>query len=173
MWGRTGAAAPAAFLLATAFLACQTRANGRTAKPGEGADPPPRFWGSENVEKNPVEIMGASNAHRNLVREMGPECRCAVRNATATRVCAGLRRVGCTTYTCSPPQAATLLEGVRHVMGRAEARGGSLREHRLRKGAPRMRSCRMRSAPFRRCVVQVGRAVHLFGKLLCHKAHAG
>ena len=114
MWGRTGAAAPAAFLLATAFLACPTRTNGRTAKPARG-QPPPRYWGSENVEKTPFEIMGASNAHRNLVREMGPECRCAVRNASATRVgvCA---HVGCTTYTGSPPQAATLPEGVRHVM---------------------------------------------------------
>ncbi len=72
--------------------------------------------------------MGASNAHRNLVREMGPECRCAVRNATATRVGACVRRVGCKTYTCSPPQDATLPEGVavRHVMGRAEAHRGSL-----------------------------------------------
>ncbi len=137
----------------------------RTAElqsPAEGR-PPPRFWGSENVEKTPFEIMGALNAHRNSVREMGPECRCAVRNATATRVGVCVRRVGCKTYTCRPPQTATLPEGVRHVMGRAKARGGSLREHRLRRGAPRMRSCRMRSAPFRRCVVQVGRAVHLFG----------
>ena len=86
MWGRTGAAAPAAFLLATAFLACPTRTNGRTAQPGEGPTPTLRFLGSENVQKSPFEIVGASNAHRNLVREMGPECGCAVRNATATRV---------------------------------------------------------------------------------------
>ena len=104
---------------------------------------------------------------------MGPECRRAVRNATATRVGACVRRVGCTTYTCSPPQAATLPEGVRHVMGREEAHGGSLRAHGRQKGALRMRSWRMRGATFRGCVVQVGRAVHLFGKLLCHKAHAG
>ncbi len=50
---RTGAATSAAFLLATAFLACPTRANGRTAKPGEAPTPrPPRFGGSENVEKS-------------------------------------------------------------------------------------------------------------------------
>ena len=104
---------------------------------------------------------------------MGPECRCAVRNATATRVGVCVRRVGCKTYTCSPKQSATLPEGVRHAMGRAEAHGGSLRVHRRRKGALRMRSWRMRGAPFRRCVVQVGRAMHLFGKLICHKAHAG
>ena len=86
MWGRTGAATSAAFLLATAFLACPTRANGRTAKPGEGGPTPTQILGVRKCRKNPVEIMGASNAHRNLVREMGPECRCAVRNATATRV---------------------------------------------------------------------------------------
>ena len=90
--GRTGAATTAAFLLATtfllatAFLACPTRTNGRTAKPGEGPTPHPDFGGRKMSKKNPFEIMGASNAHRNLVREMGPECRCAVRNATATRV---------------------------------------------------------------------------------------
>ena len=73
-------------------------------------------------KKNPFEIMGASNAHRNLVREMGPECRCAVRNATACE-----RRVGCTTECCSAPQAATLKTGVGHVMEKAEAHGGPLR----------------------------------------------
>ena len=161
MWGRTGAA----FLLATAFLACPTRANGRTAKPGEGPTST-QILGVRKCRKNPFEIVGASNAHRNLVREMGPECRCAVRNATAMRV-------GCNSETCSPPQAATLPQGVRHVMGRAEAHGVRCASTGRRTGALRMRSWRMRRAPFRRCVVQVGRAVHLFGKLLCHKAHAG
>ena len=33
----------------------------------------------------PLAIMGAWNAPRNLGRAMGPQCRCAVRNATATR----------------------------------------------------------------------------------------
>ena len=64
------------------------------------------------------------------------------------RACA--RRAGCTTKCCSPPQPATLPEGVRHVMGRAEAHGGSLRVHRRRKGALRMRLWRMRRAFYRR-----------------------
>ena len=134
VWGRTGAAAPAAFLLATAVLACPTRTNGRTAKPGEGPTPIQDFWGRKMSKKNPFEIMGASNAHRNLVREMGPECRRAVQNATATRVGVCVQRVGCKTYTCSPPQTATLPEGVRHVMGRAEAHGASLRGHGTAEG---------------------------------------
>jgi hypothetical protein len=37
-----------------------------------------------------LAIMGALNAHQNLARAMGPECRCAVRNAAAARV-GGLR----------------------------------------------------------------------------------
>jgi hypothetical protein len=82
---RTGAATSAAFLLATTFLACPTRTNGRTAKPGEGPTPT-QILGVRKCRKTPFEIMGASKAHRNLVREVGPECRCAVRNATATRV---------------------------------------------------------------------------------------
>ena len=56
------------------------------------ANPHADFWGSEKVEKNPLAIMGALNAHRNLVREMGPQCRCAARNATVTRV--GVRACG-------------------------------------------------------------------------------
>ncbi len=59
----------------------------QNCKPGEG-QPPPRFLGSEKAKKiNPFAIMGVSDAHRNLVPAMGPECKCAVQNATATRVC--------------------------------------------------------------------------------------
>ncbi len=90
----------------------------QSCKALRGADPQ-IFWGRKRSKKNQFEIMGASNAHRNLVREMGPECRCAVRNASATRVGVCVRRVGCKTYTCSPPQTATLPEGVRHVMGKS------------------------------------------------------
>jgi hypothetical protein len=43
--------------------------------------------------KIPIAIMGALIARPNLVRAMGPECRCAVRNATATHV--GGVRAGC------------------------------------------------------------------------------
>ncbi len=70
-------------------------------------------------------------AHRNLVRAMGPECRCAVRNATATRVGGFMcvRCMECKTESCSPPLAAMLHEGVWHVMKKAEAHGGSLRVH--------------------------------------------
>ena len=83
---RTFSASSAAFFSATAFLACQTRTSCSTAEPGEGQPPPRLGGGSEKVENFPLAIMGASNAHQNLVREMGPECRCAVRNAAATRV---------------------------------------------------------------------------------------
>jgi hypothetical protein len=78
-------ASSAAFMLATAFLACRTRTNGRIAKPGEGV-PPTQILGVRKGRKKPLATMGASNAHRNLVRAMGPECRCAVPNATATRI---------------------------------------------------------------------------------------
>ena len=46
-----------------------------------------RFWRYKVGEFTyRLATMGTSHAHLNLVREMGPECRCAVRNATATRV---------------------------------------------------------------------------------------
>jgi hypothetical protein len=93
VWVRTCAASAAAFLLATAILACQTRAkNAELQSPATGPNPHADIWGSENVEKIPSEIMGASHARRNLVRGMGPQCRCAARNATATRV--GARACG-------------------------------------------------------------------------------
>ena len=123
--------------------------------------PPPRFWGSEQVEK----IRSRLCARRMRIaircvrwgRSAGARCETRRRRAC-------VRRVGCKIYTCSPAQTATLPEGVRNVMGRAEARGGSLCVHRRRRGALCMRLWRMRGAPFRRCVVQVGRAVHLFGR---------
>jgi hypothetical protein len=62
---------------------CKARARGH---------PHADIWGSENVGKKSFAIIGASHARRNLVRGMGPECRCAARNATATRV--GARACG-------------------------------------------------------------------------------
>ena len=171
VWGRTGAATSAAFLLATAFLACQTRTNGRTAKPGEGADTHPDFRGSENVEK----IRSRLWAHRLRIaiwcvrwgRSAGARCETRRRRASAC-----VRRVGCTTYTCSPPQTATLPEGVRHVMGRADAHGGSLR---VQDGGGVHYACGRAHAwcilpPVRRPDWTLGAFVW---QLLCHKAHAG
>ena len=87
------AASSAAFFSATAFLACQTTTSCRTAEPGGGHNRHPDLGGSEKVGNLPLAIMGALNAHQNLVRAMGPECRCAVRNAAAARV--GGVRAGC------------------------------------------------------------------------------
>ena len=113
----------------------------------------------------PLAIIGALNAHSNLVRAMGPECRCAVRNAAAARV--GGVHVGCRTKCCSPPQAATLHAGVRHVIIKAEAHEGPLRctaGTGRREGALRMWLCVACVVhPSARCVVRVGRAAHLFG----------
>ena len=169
---RTGAATSAAFLLATAFLACQTRANGRTAKPGEGADPHPDFGGPKMSKK----IRSRLWARRMRIaiwcarwgRSAGARCETRPRRASAC-----VRRVGCTTYTGSPPQAATLPEGVRHVMGRADAHGGSLRVHGTAEG------CTTHAVvahawcilpPVRRPGWTRGAFVW---QLLCHKAHAG
>jgi hypothetical protein len=123
-------------------------------------------------KKNPFEIMGASNAHRNLVHEMGPECRCAVRNATATR---GGVRAACGVQNLLVQPAADR-DAPR---GRAARDGKSGCAWAFAARAQTAEACTThavvahKGASFRRCVVQVGRAVHLFGKLLCHKAHAG
>ncbi len=99
--------------------------NADLQSPGR-ANPHPDFWGAKRSEKNLRDY-----AHRNLVRAMGPECRCAVRNATATRVGGFMcvRCMECKAESCSPPLAAMLHEGVWHVMEKAEAHGGSLRVH--------------------------------------------
>jgi hypothetical protein len=105
--------------------------------------------------------MGALIAHQNFVPAMGPECKGAVRNATAC-----VRRIGCTTECCSTPEAAMLPEGVRHVMEKAEAHGGPLRVlggHGTGEGCTTHVVCIACVVhPFARCIVQVGRAVHLF-----------
>jgi hypothetical protein len=169
---RTGAATVAAFMLATASLACPTRTNGRTAKPGEGPTPTQNFWGSENVETNPFEIMGASNAHRNLVRAMGPECRCAVRYATATRV--GVRGMcGVHSLHLQPAADRDAPRGRAARDGKSGGAWGFAARAQTAEGCTTHAVVRTRGASFRRCVVQVGRAVHLLGKLLCHEAHAG
>ena len=64
-----------------------------------GPTPTQIFGGPKRSEK-PLRDY----AHRNLVRAMGPECRCAVRNATAC--------MECKIESCSPPLAAMLHEGV-------------------------------------------------------------
>jgi hypothetical protein len=76
VWERTCAASSAAF-----SSACRTRTMAELQSPARAS---PSLGGPKG-SKNPLAIMSASHAHRNLVREMGPECRCAVRNATATR----------------------------------------------------------------------------------------
>jgi len=97
-------------------------------KTRRGPTPRPDFGGSEKVENWPLAIMRASNARSNLVRAMGPHCRCAVPNATAARV--GVRARGA--WGVQPTRAArrnpaTLKNGVQHVMEKAEAHGGPLR----------------------------------------------
>ncbi len=137
----------------------------RTAElqsPARG-QPPPRFLGVGKCRKNPVEIVGALNARRNLVREMGPECRCAVRNATATRV--GVRAARWVHNLHGQPAA-----------GRDAPRGRAARDGRKRRRIGVRCACtdggRVHYAcgrgacvahPSVRCIVQVGRAVHVFG----------
>ncbi len=108
------------------LLGLPSQTIGRTTKPGEGHRTPVLFEGPNRSKRTPLAKMGAS--HCNLVRAMGPECRCAVRNATAT--CVGVRacvwRVG--VHRGVQP-AATLHEGVQHVIEKAVARWGSLRVH--------------------------------------------
>ena len=70
----------------------QNKRNGRTAKPGAG-QLAPLLGIRKKSKKSPLAIMVALNAHQKMVRKMGPECRCAVRNAAATRV--GGVRAGC------------------------------------------------------------------------------
>ena len=57
--------------------------------------------------------------------------------------------MGCKTDMCSPPLAATLNEGVRHMIIKAETHEGPLRCTGRRKGALRMLFVSQRSAPFR------------------------
>jgi hypothetical protein len=84
--GTFSAASSAAFFSATACFACPNHDELQNCKARRGPDPA-RIWGvSETSEKGPLAITRASNAHSNLVRTMGPQCRCAVRNAMATRV---------------------------------------------------------------------------------------
>ena len=94
----------------------------QNCKARRGANPHADFWGSENVEKSLPRLW----AHCTRIeiwcvrwgRSAGARCETRRRRASAC-----VRRVGCTTYTGSPPQTATLPEGVWHVMGRAEAHG--------------------------------------------------
>ena len=102
VWERTCAASSAAF-----SLACQTRTNGRTAQPGEGR-PPPRFLGSENVGKIPSRLWVRRTRIAIWSVRWGRSAgaRCETRRRRASAVC--VRREGCKTYICSPPQPATL-----------------------------------------------------------------
>ncbi len=91
VWKRTcaassAAAASAGFCSATAFLACPNQDERQHCKARRGPTPTQIWGGSEKFGNLPLAIMGALNAHQILVRAMGPECRCAVRNAAATRV---------------------------------------------------------------------------------------
>jgi hypothetical protein len=53
--------------------------------------------------------------------------RCETRRRRASTAC--VRRVGCKTDMCSPPQPATLHAGVRHMIIKAETHEGPLRGH--------------------------------------------
>ena len=101
--------------------------------------------------------------------------RCETRRRRALAAC--LRGVGCETDMCGPTQAATLHEGVRHVIEQAEAHGSatgsSLRVHGTAEGCTTHVVCVACIVyPSARCVVQVGRAVHLFGSC-CGECRAG
>ena len=101
--------------------------------------------------------------------------RCETRRRRALAAC--VRGVGCETDMCGPTQAATLHEGVRHVIEQAEAHGSatgsSLRVHGTAGGCTTLWLCVACVVhPSARCVVQVGRAVHLFGSC-CGECRAG
>jgi hypothetical protein len=110
--------------------------------------PPPRILGVRKCPKNPFEIMGASNAHRNLVREMGPECWCAVRNATATRVGVRVAR-GVQNLLVKPTADRDAPRGRAARDGEERRRTGvRCACTGRRNGALSMRLWRMRRAPF-------------------------
>jgi hypothetical protein len=93
------AASSAAFLLATALLACQTRMNGGTAKPGRAN---PRFWGSEKVEKS-LRNHGRVECASKLARVMngaGVQVRGAKRDGDERR------RRACGAWSVKPSGAA-------------------------------------------------------------------
>ncbi len=83
---RTFSASSAAFFSATAFLACPNQDELHHCRARRGPTPTQISGGPKRSKILPLAIVGALNAHSNLVRAMGPECRCAVRNAAAARV---------------------------------------------------------------------------------------
>ena len=124
--GTCSASSSAACFAATAFLACQTRTSCRTAEPGEG-QPPPRFGGVRKGRKiSPRDYGRVERASKFGPRNgAGVQVRGAKRDGDARwRRASGK---GCKTECCSPPQAATLHAGVRHVIIKVEAHGGPLR----------------------------------------------
>ena len=77
-----------------------------------------------------------------------------------------MRGMGCKTVTCSPPEPATLHDGVRHVRDEAGALGAHC-EWTAGTG-------RRKRAPYGQCVVQVGRAVHFLQPLwIVSRGHEG
>ncbi len=107
VWGRTCAASSATCMLATAFLACQTRTKCRTAEPGEG-QPPPRYLGVRKGQKTPFAIMRIEIWSVRWGRIAGARCETRRRRALAECV----RCMECKIESCSPPLAAMLHEGV-------------------------------------------------------------
>jgi hypothetical protein len=85
------------------------------------------------VQKSRKKVPSRLWAHRTRIKTWSAKwgrsagARCETRWRRMLAACS--RRIGRTTESRSPPLAATLKNGVRHAMEKAEAHGGSLRVH--------------------------------------------
>ncbi len=130
VWGRKGPSPPSRppSSRPPPSWPAQTTTSCRTAEPGGGQPPHPDLGGGvrKGGKFSPRDYGRVERASKfGPCDGAGVQVRGAKRGGGARRRRA--RCVRCKTECCSPPQAATLHEGVRHVIIKAEAHEGPLR----------------------------------------------